>query len=150
LRRYVPRWSTKKAECPSLVFLYQSDTLPAWGCLSTTSAFMGTLLHICPLMNMNDDGKLVPREKIRCKKHGISEMVQRMETHACDGARYSSKCFSSHSAGYENSRTIADRVEVKFSRLNGTVQIIRVSTAIDSHSEPATVALSFLGDRREG
>jgi fatty acid-binding protein DegV len=111
---------------------------------------MGTRLHIYPLMNMNDDGKLVPREKIRCKKYGISEMVQRMDTHASEGASYSGKYFFSHSACYENSRTKADLVELKFSRLNGPVQIMSVSTAISSHTGLAIAALFFLGHRREG
>jgi DegV family protein with EDD domain len=118
------------------------------GRLSATSAFMGTLLHICPLMNMNDEGKLVPRAKIRGKKNVIAEMVHMMELHASDGLEYSGKCFISNSASYEDARSVADQIEEKFSRLCGRVMITSIGTAIGSHTGPGTVALFFLGDRR--
>ncbi len=118
------------------------------GRLSPASAFMGTLLHICPLMNMNDEGKLIPREKIRGKKHVIAEIVRMMEMHAKDGLEYSGKCFISHSACYEDARAVADLVEVNFLKLTGRVMINSIGTAIGSHTGPGTVALFFMGDRR--
>ncbi len=118
------------------------------GRLSATSAFMGTLLHICPLMNMNDEGKLIPREKIRGKRHVIEEIVHKMELHAVDGNQYAGKCFISHSACYEDARTVADMIETKFPKLSGRVMINSVGTAIGSHTGPGTVALFFMGDKR--
>jgi DegV family protein with EDD domain len=118
------------------------------GRLSATSAVMGTLLHICPLMNMNDEGKLIPRAKIRGKKHVLSEIVHMMELHARDGAAYSGKCFISQSACYEDARALADQVEEKFPKLAAPVQIMSIGTVIGSHTGPGTVALFFEGDRR--
>ncbi len=118
------------------------------GRLSATSAVMGTLLHICPLMNMNDEGKLIPRAKIRGKKHVIAEIVNMMELHAANGASYSGKCFICHSACYEDAQAVADLVEEKFPKLAGPVQIMSIGTAIGSHTGPGTVALFFEGDRR--
>ena len=118
------------------------------GRISSASATVGTLLNICPLMNMNNEGKLIPREKIRGKKRVISEIVKRMEEHAHDGTNYSGKCFISNSACYEDARMVADLVEQKFSRLNGKVMINSVGTVIGSHTGPGTVALFFLGDKR--
>ena len=118
------------------------------GRLSATSAFMGTLLHICPLMNINDEGKLIPRLKIRGKNHAITEIVRMMELHIKDGLAYSGKCFISHSACESDGRQVADLVEAKFPRLSGPVMINSVGTAIGSHAGPGTVALFFMGDRR--
>jgi len=118
------------------------------GRLSATSAFMGTVLHICPLMNMNDEGKLIPRAKIRGKKQVLSEIVRMMETHARDGAEYSGRCFICHSACYADAFTLADLVEAKFASLNGPVQIMSIGTAIGSHTGPGTVAIFFIGDKR--
>jgi DegV family protein with EDD domain len=118
------------------------------GRISAASATMGALLNICPLMNMNHEGKLIPREKIRGKKHVISAIVQRMEEHAQDGMNYSGKCFISNSACYEDARMVADLVEQKFPKLNGKVMINSVGTVIGSHTGPGTVALFFLGDKR--
>lgn len=118
------------------------------GRLSASSAFMGSLLHICPLMDMNDVGKLIPRAKIRGKKHVITEIVQKMELHAEGGLNYSGKCFISHSACFEDARSVADLVEQRFSCLEGPVMINNVGTVIGSHTGPGTVALFFMGDRR--
>ena len=118
------------------------------GRISAASATMGTLLNICPLMDMNREGKLIPREKIRGKKRVISEIVKRMEEHAEGGTNYSGKCFISNSACYEDARLVADLVEAKFTQLQGKVMINSVGTVIGSHTGPGTVALFFLGDKR--
>jgi len=119
------------------------------GRISATSAAVGSLLNICPLMNVDHEGKLIPREKIRGKKRVISEIVQRMEAHAQKGIDYSGKCFISNSACYEDARTVADRIEERFPKLNGKVMINSVGTVIGSHTGPGTVALFFLGDKRQ-
>jgi len=118
------------------------------GRLSATSAFMGTLLSICPLMNMSYDGKLMPRKKIRGKKHVIAEMVHMMDLHAQDGLKYSGKCFLSHSACEQDARQVAALVESTFPNLNGPLMINSVGAVIGSHTGPGTVALFFVGDIR--
>jgi DegV family protein with EDD domain len=118
------------------------------GRISVASATMGSLLNICPLMNMDHEGKLIPREKIRGKKHVITEIVRRMEEHAQNGTNYSGKCFISNSTCYEDARMVADLIEQKFPNLNGRVMINSIGTVIGSHTGPGTVALFFLGDKR--
>lgn len=119
------------------------------GRISATSAAVGTLLNICPLLNMSHDGKLTQREKIRGKKHVISEIVHMMELHAKDGVNYSGKCFISNSACYEDARKVADLVEENFPSLNGRVMINSIGAVIGAHTGPGTVALFFMGDKRE-
>lgn len=119
------------------------------GRISATSAAVGTLLGICPLLNMNYDGKLTPRKNIRSKNRVIKEIVHMMEIHAKDGIEYSGKCFISNSACYEDARKVADLVEERFHLLNGRVMINSVGTVIGSHTGPGTVALFFIGDKRE-
>jgi len=118
------------------------------GRISSTSAIVGNLLNICPLMNMSYDGKLIPRMKFRGKKHVIAEIVKKMEEHAKGGIEYSGKCFISNSACYEDARRVADLIEKKFKHLNGTVMINSVGTVVGSHTGPGTVALFFYGDKR--
>lgn len=119
------------------------------GRISATSAAVGSLLNICPLLNMSYDGKLTPRKKIRGKKHVIEEIVQMMEDHARDSINYSGKCFISNSACYDDARKVADLIEAKFPLLNGRVMVNSVGTVIGAHTGPGTVALFFLGDKRE-
>lgn len=119
------------------------------GRISAASAMVGTLLNICPLLNMNHEGKLIPRTKIRDKKRVIAEIVRMMEVHAKDGLDYSGKCFISHSLCYEDARKTAGLIEEKFPHLNGPVLINSVGAVIGAHTGPGTVALFFVGDRRE-
>lgn len=106
------------------------------------------MLNICPLLNMDNNGKLIPRTKYRGKKKVIEEIVNRMVEHADDGLDYSGKCYISESACYDDARAVADLVEAKFKKLNGKVEINSIGTVIGSHTGPGTVALFFFGDKR--
>jgi len=119
------------------------------GRISSASATMGTLLNICPLLNMNAEGKLIPRRKIRGKKQVIAELVKMMELHAESGTEYSGKCFISNSDCYSDARKVADLVEERFPLLQGKVMINSVGTVIGSHTGPGTVALFFVGNERK-
>ncbi len=118
------------------------------GRISKAAGWFGGLLSICPLMNVNDKGQLVPRSKIRGKKQVIREIVERMKEHADAGLNYRGKCYMSHSACYEDARAVADLVEEAFPLLQGKVVINNIGTTIGSHSGPGTVALFFWGDER--
>lgn len=118
------------------------------GRVSKTSGFIGTILNICPLLNMNRLGQLIPREKICTKKKVIQAIVTRMKECADNGTDYSGKCYISHSACYEDARAVADLVEAAFPKLNGKVEIYSVGTTIGSHTGPGTVALFFWGKER--
>lgn len=44
------------------------------GRISRTAGFIGSVMGICPLLNMDNEGKLIPREKIRTKKKSSGEL----------------------------------------------------------------------------
>ena len=118
------------------------------GRISKTAAVFGGLLEICPLMNMDNLGRLIPRYKIRTKKKVIRECVKKMEEHARGGHDYDGKCYISMSACLPDARAVADLVEEKFPMLNGKVEINNVGNLIGAHTGPGTVALFFWGDER--
>lgn len=119
------------------------------GRISKSAGTIGNLLNICPLMNVNSEGKLIVREKIRTKRKVIKEMVAKMEEYARDGLDYDGKCYISHSACYEDVKAVADLIEERFPKLNGKVEINSIGTVIGSHTGPGTVALFFWGKERE-
>lgn len=119
------------------------------GRISKGAQIFGTMLNICPLLNMDNNGKLIPRTKYRGKKKVIDEIVNRMVEHADGGLNYSGKCFISNSACYDDARAVADIIEAKFKKLDGKVEINSVGTVIGSHTGPGTVALFFFGDERK-
>ena len=119
------------------------------GRISKTAGTIGTILGICPLLNMDNEGRLIPRAKIRTKRKVIEEIVQRMEENAEGGLDYSGKCYISQSACMDAAEAVAKLVEERFPKLCGKVEINYVGTTIGSHTGPGTVALFFWGKKRE-
>ena len=118
------------------------------GRISKTSGAIGTLLNICPLLDIDRTGRLALKYKIRTKKKVIHTIVDKMEEFARGGLEYDGKCFLSHSACIEDAREVARLVEERFPHLNGKVHIFDIGTTVGSHTGPGTVALFFWGSRR--
>ena len=118
------------------------------GRISKAAGVFGGILEICPLLNMDNLGRLIPRAKVRTKKKVIREIVERMAEHAQGGESYNGKCYISQSACMEDARAVANLVEARFPNLNGKVEINYVGTTIGAHTGPGTVALFFWGDER--
>lgn len=118
------------------------------GRISATSFFLGQLLKICPLLNMDYLGRLIPRKKIRTKEKVIKEIVNQMEKYAEGGNAYQGKCFICHSAVLEDANKVKDLIEKSFPHLVNQVEIYSIGTTIGSHTGPGTVALFFMGNKR--
>ncbi len=118
------------------------------GRISKTVGTFGGLLGICPLMNVDVNGKLIPRTKVRTKRKVIRAIVDRMKENAENGLDYCDKCYICHSACLEDAREVAKLVEESFPKLNGRVEINDIGTTIGSHTGPGTVALFFWGKER--
>lgn len=118
------------------------------GRVSKTAGFVGGVLNICPLLNVDYLGRLIPRYKIRTKRKVILAIVDKMAELAEDGLDYSGKCYISMSACEEDARAVANLVEARFPKLNGKVEIYSIGTTIGSHTGPGTVALFFWGKER--
>lgn len=118
------------------------------GRISKTAGTIGSILNICPLLNMDDKGHLTLRYKIRPKRKVITAIVDKMKEHADGGTEYADKCYISHSGCIEDAKAVADLVEKNFPKLKGKVEIYYVGTTIGSHTGPGTVALFFWGGMR--
>lgn len=119
------------------------------GRISKVAGWFGTILKICPLLNVDINGKLIPREKIRGKSNVIKQIVKKMEENAFDSLDYNGTCLISHSDAYEDAKAVKDTIEEKFPNLKGKIEINSIGTTIGSHAGPGTVALFFMGKKRE-
>ncbi len=119
------------------------------GRVSKAAGFFGGLLGVCPLLNVDYQGRLVPRSKIRGKQNVIREIVERMAQFADGGEQYADKCYMCNSDCYEDAKAVADLVESRFPNLKGKVLINDIGTTIGSHTGPGTVALFFWGEERK-
>lgn len=118
------------------------------GRVSKAAGFVGGVLNICPLLNIDFEGKLIPREKIRTKKKVIARLVDKMEELCEDGKDYADKVYISCSVCEEDAQTVAKLVEERFPKLSQKVLIRPIGTTIGSHTGPGTVALFFWGKER--
>lgn len=118
------------------------------GRISKAEGIVGSMLDICPLMDVDIQGRLRQKEKISGKKKVIKKIVEQMELYAQDGKNYSGKCFLCHSVCREDARSVARLVEKTFKNLDGKVNIFPIGATIGSHTGPGTIALFFFGETR--
>lgn len=118
------------------------------GRVSKAAGWFGTALKICPLLDVDVNGKLTPRFKIRGKNNVIKEIVNKMQEYADNGLEYAERCYISHSACLDDAKAVAALIEERFPALRGKVLINNIGTTIGSHTGPGTVALFFFGKER--
>lgn len=119
------------------------------GRVSKLSGWFGTALNICPLMSINDEGKLCPRQKCRgkklVKKSALAAIRERIE----NGDDYDGNIFITHSVCMEDARDMADMLEAQFPKMKDKVKIFDIGPTIGSHTGPGTVAIGFWGAPKE-
>lgn len=118
------------------------------GRVSKVSGFFGNMLNICPLLNVNSEGKLIPRFKIRTKKKVIEATVEQMLMHAENANDYNGRCFITHAHCLDDAKALAALIETKMPALKDKIEINYIGTTIGAHTGPGTVALFFWGDER--
>lgn len=118
------------------------------GRVKPAAGFVGNLLKICPLLDMDAAGHLVPREKVRTKPKVIKRLVEKMEQTADKGLDYDGPVFLSQSACIEDARAVVELIKERFKKLPAEPEIYSVGTTIGSHTGPGTVALFFWGTER--
>ena len=131
-------------------WFYTSDLtyLIRGGRVSKVSGFVGNMLNICPLLNVNNEGKLIPRYKIRTKKKVMDACVKQMLLHADGGEDYQGKCFVNHAGCREDALDLISLIEEKIPGVKGKVELNYIGTTIGAHTGPGLVALFFWGDER--
>lgn len=118
------------------------------GRVSKVSGVLGSMLNICPIIYINNEGKLIPNEKVRTKKKALSRVVDMMVENADNGTDYDGKCYIAHSNCMEDALAVKSMIEEKFPNLRDKVVINNIGTVIGSHTGPGTVVPVFWGKVR--
>jgi len=120
----------------NLEYLYRG------GRVSRASAFIGSLLNIKPVLNV-EDGKLIPIDKVRSRKKAISRMVEIMKER---GADLPNQIIGiSHGDDPEGVHALRQMIEESFGCREFLINTI--GSAIGAHSGPGTLALFFLNEK---
>lgn len=118
------------------------------GRLSAVSGFFGNLLNVFPILNMDREGKLIPKFKTIGKKRAQAKLLQLIKEQALGKQVYNEKCFISHSDCLDEALSLAKKIENNFPKLRGNVEIYNIGTTVGSHAGPGTIAVFFWGDAR--
>ncbi len=114
------------------------------GRVSATSAAVGTLLDIKPVLQCNSEGKLVPFAKVKGRKRAIRNILEQLDTYGVD-INGQEICIS-HGDCEQDAITVRDAIKEKYP--DCTFVLGTIGAVIGSHSGPGTLALFFLGQKR--
>ena len=113
------------------------------GRVSATTAFVGNMLGIKPVMHVDNEGHLVNVTKVRGRRAAITALADKYGQTHIDGDY---EVFISHSDCLEDAKTLAEIIETKYGKK--TSLITNVGAVIGAHSGPGTLALFFIGNER--
>ena len=122
-----------------LMFLFRG------GRVSKTAAWAGTLLNIKPVLHVDNEGHLIPMEKVRGRKKSLNALVDHMEKSAVQPIS-DQMVFITHGDCLEEAKYVAEKVKERFGVKD--VIINYIDPVIGSHAGPGTMALFFLADQR--
>ena len=114
------------------------------GRVSATSAALGTVLNIKPVLHMDDEGRLIFMEKVRGRRNSIKRLLDKMRETAIEPDKQI--VFMSHGDCLEDAEYLAGRIREEWNVQD--VVINYVGPVIGAHSGPGTLALFFLGAQR--
>lgn len=114
------------------------------GRLSAGKAILGNLLHIKPVLHVDDEGRLVPMDSVKGRKKSIEALFDHMSQSVTDPA--SQDIYISHGDCLEDAQFLADEIKKRIGVASVTIGY--VGPVIGAHSGYRTLALFFLGEKR--
>jgi DegV family protein with EDD domain len=114
------------------------------GRVSNTVATVGTLLNIKPILNVDNEGRLISKGKAKGRKKSLRVLADMFFQKAINPEKQI--VFISHGDCFEDAIFLKNLILQK--SVVKDVIINNVGPVIGTHSGPGTVALFFLGDNR--
>ncbi len=114
------------------------------GRVSAISATIGTALNIKPILHVDNEGHLIPMEKVRGRKKSLIALYEHMEQTVVNPKEQ--VIFISHGDALEDAEFLANMIKEKLQVKE--VVISKIGPVIGTHSGPGTIALFFFGTNR--
>lgn len=133
----------------NIVHLFTVDDLNhlyRGGRVSRTTAILGGMLNIKPILHVDNEGKLIPIGKVRGRKKSLLELSELMDQKIGSYRQSCDTIFISHGDCREEAEFLATKIKQKYKIT--TVLLNDVGAVIGAHSGPGTMALFFVGDVR--
>ena len=114
------------------------------GRVSATTAFLGTMLAIKPVMHTSDEGKLVPVSKARGRKASLQALIDKVAELGIEPSEQ--VMFICHADCEVEARAVAEELKARYGVKE--VYINYIGPVIGSHTGPNTMGLFFVGTKR--
>ncbi len=116
------------------------------GRVSKTSAYLGSMLKIKPILHVNFEGKLIPVEKASGRKRSIKELAEKT-AETIDRSEPPQTILIGHGDCAEDAAYLIEQLRKEGVPFKD-VQVRPIGAIIGSHSGPGTLAIFFLGTAR--
>lgn len=116
------------------------------GRVSKTTAVIGTIAGIKPVLHVDNAGHLVLVSKTRGRKKSLQMLVDYMQEHMGSFREKNDTVFISHGDALADAEQVRDMVRERFGIEQFVINCI--GPTIGAHSGPGTIALFFMGEER--
>lgn len=116
------------------------------GRVSRTTAIIGTMANIKPILHVDSEGHLIPISKVRGRKKSLHSLVDYMEQKMGTYRTKNDIVFISHGDALEDANLVAEDIKERFGI--DTFLINHIGPTVGAHSGPGTIALFFMGESR--
>lgn len=114
------------------------------GRVSGAAAFVGSVLNVKPILNVDDEGRLVPRAKVRGRNKSLKYLKEQLDERIINPEEQI--VFISHGDSLADAKLLKEMIVVDCGVKD--VLLGYIGPIIGSHSGPGTIALFFLGEGR--
>lgn len=116
------------------------------GRVSRTTAVIGTLAGIKPLLHVDDEGHLINIGKIRGRKKSLTALVDYMGEKIANYAGENDMVMISHGDALEDAQKVRDMIRERYGIENFCINSL--GPVIGAHTGPGLIALFFMGESR--
>lgn len=118
------------------------------GRVSGPTATIATILNICPIMRLDDRGRIIAYGKVRGRPAAVRTTIETMDRHIQNGRDYDGKLWVCHSNCPDIAQPFRETLKEHYPRVKD-IPMFDIGTIIAAHCGPGTVAAFFMGDERE-
>ena len=136
-----------KLKCIHWFTVADLDQLKRGGRISPTTAVVGNLLGIKPVLFVDDAGHLIQKFKVKGRQASLKKMAELMKEHF-DNESPDQAVFISHGDCMDDVAYLEEQIRT-VTGYEGEILVNYVGPVIASHSGAGTMALFFVGDARE-
>lgn len=130
--------------------MFYSTTLSYFrksGRVSAISALVGNLLHICPVMHTDINGRIVPVARCMSEKKAVGRMLEEIAKTIVNGADYDGKLWLGHSDYISAANNVIAKLQTAYPKAD--IRLYDIGPVIASHCGPGTVFVCYWGSERK-